>query len=878
MVFRTVKEGNWRCLQRVLGLTAPMADSSHSRFRRIALCGGLVLAAVLGILLAGQPLKSRDATPGCDGGVASPVAVARTPAPDAARPPRPAITARADFAPGALFAYVQPANAAALDAALPAPARALRYVRLNSALLAGLSSPFGQKPGAGRVELPLADGGALAVVIDASEHLGAERWTSVGHLEGRPESRAIFACNEGFLHGSIVDADLGEYALRVATANLSQFYRVDPALVPPCGGERHPTPDARLRAADAPPPVRAAESMAVAVSSTALTAGTVSAAATPAEVHIMILYTQAVMPTLTGAARAAALQSAFDAAIARVNSAFDASLVAVHVKLVRTAETYYAPDGPIVASVAGFNDAALTALQSATDGQMDEIHALRDQSGADLVCLALNRPDAASSGLAFLLDTPGDRTNASFGFSVVQASLFGSTDVFTHELGHNFGCAHDRPNAYGPGAFSYSYGYNFFASDGQQYHDIMAYPPGRGISYFSNPAISAPAPAPANSPGGVAVGQTGESDCARTIGNTVAEVANFRPAMFSVNAQPISQSAGVGGNVTFTTTATAASGGAGPTYQWQFNGTNLTGATNSAFTVASLQPANTGLYLAAATSGSTITSDAAILGVSITSKLAGAAQEIGPNLAHSNGNIYDQVLLQGAAATITADPGQITRLSYVDLTDDIVQVEFSGAGSLSLLLDTPSGPAPAVNYNQPAVPYMKGHAGIVIVDANETTNLSVFSVGRITGSDPSLFKSGVTYDGVADLAFVAILSANGKFGGLRTADAGYFAAKGLTGIYAPGVQFLGPVYASDINASAAATPVFIIGSSPDTRITGGDLLQANGQPVKVGGLTHLQFSAGTKSSGVTLPAQTNRAVLQQNGADVTAQVVANPVP
>ena len=36
-----------------------------------------------------------------------------------------------------LFTYVQPVNAAALDAALPAPARAMHYVRLNPALLAG---------------------------------------------------------------------------------------------------------------------------------------------------------------------------------------------------------------------------------------------------------------------------------------------------------------------------------------------------------------------------------------------------------------------------------------------------------------------------------------------------------------------------------------------------------------------------------------------------------------------------------------------------------------------------------------------------------------------------------------------------------------------
>ncbi|HRE80904.1 MAG TPA: hypothetical protein PLN52_07635, partial [Opitutaceae bacterium] len=76
----------------------------------------------------------------------------------------------------------------------------------------------------------------------------------------------------------------------------------------------------------------------------------------------------------------------------------------------------------------------------------------------------------------------------------------------------------------------------------------------------------------------------------------------------------------------------------------------------------------------------------------------------------ATGNVYDQFLLTGASASITADPGQIARISYIDLNDDIVQVEFSGAGTLTITLTNPSGPAVAVNYNQPTVSYMKGHA------------------------------------------------------------------------------------------------------------------------------------------------------------------------
>jgi hypothetical protein len=356
----------------------------------------------------------------------------------------------------------------------------------------------------------------------------------------------------------------------------------------------------------------------------------------------------------------------------------------------------------------------------------------------------------------------------------------------------------------------------------------------------------------------------------------------------------------VGGTAVF---SPSVSGYPGPSLQWSRNGVDLPEATAATLVLSNAQPADTGIYtLTATNSVGSASDDPAILGLLATSKVTGAGAELQPvDIHHANGNVFDQVLLNGAAATVTADPGQITRTSFVDLNDDIVQVEFSGAGTLSLALDTPSGPAEAAHYHQPGVAYMKGHAGIVIAGANETTNVSIFTVGRATAFDPtgaynylqtitaannpanngsSLFvgHTETAYDGVADIAFIAISSTNGKFGGLRASDANCIATKGLTGIYAPGVQFTGPVFISDINASAAAMPVFIIGSSSDTRITGGDLQQANGLPVKVSGLTQLKFTDGTKSSSAILPAQTNKAVLQQNGADVTAQIVVNPSP
>ena len=339
-------------------------------------------------------------------------------------------------------------------------------------------------------------------------------------------------------------------------------------------------------------------------------------------------------------------------------------------------------------------------------------------------------------------------------------------------------------------------------------------------------------------------------------------------------AQPTSQAAATGGSVTL---SAAASGS--PAFQWLLNGTAVGGATSSTLTLPNLQPGTTGLYTTVGTNSSgSANSGAAIVGLSSAVKLVGSGTEFADIFHAGTGFTYDQILLGAAAASVTADPGQILRMSFIDLNDDIVQVEFSGAGTLSLVLDAPSGPATPQKYNQASTSYMKGHAGIVLSGANATTNLSVFSVGRANAANQALFRSDVTYDGFADLAFIAITSTDGKFGGLRAANASFFAAKGYTGIYAPGVQFTGPVFVSDISASTDATPVLVLGSGTDVRITGGDLLQSNGRSVQVSGITQLKFTAGSNSHGTLFNAQNNRARLEQNGVDVTAQIVVNPTP
>ena len=117
------------------------------------------------------------------------------------------------------------------------------------------------------------------------------------------------------------------------------------------------------------------------------------------------------------------IEAVIDVMIAETNEAYQASDVHLRLALVARSEVQYTEAGD-------FRD--INRLADPSDGYMDEVHATRDRTGADLVHLVFKHEGHPFGGVAHLA--------GAFGLTCQHCG--GST--FAHELGHNMGLRHDR--------------------------------------------------------------------------------------------------------------------------------------------------------------------------------------------------------------------------------------------------------------------------------------------------------------------------------------------------------------------------------------------------------------------------------------------------
>ncbi len=339
--------------------------------------------------------------------------------------------------------------------------------------------------------------------------------TVQGRIGDHGEGTAILTYYQGALSGSIRLASGEFYEVFVAGSGIGEVRQVrfrglgaqgTDAIVPEnegAGGE------------DRPEPARERKPSASAMEAAIHTAGGAPV------VDVLVAYTGRARQARGGAA---GMLAHINQVIAESNTALVSSAVNMQFRLAHTVEVS-ADDS---ASNMNYSN-VLGALRSPADGELDELHALREQYSADMVSLWVSPPLPGSEtytiGMAYILGGSPE-TFGENAFSVVhQTYAGGSSATFAHEAGHNLGLNHDPDNGgVNGGLFPDSVGYQQKALN-PKFFTIMAYSAKCGdcqrLTQFSNPELKFQATA-------IPTGVTGKNDAARTLNIVAPSAARWR--------------------------------------------------------------------------------------------------------------------------------------------------------------------------------------------------------------------------------------------------------------------------------------------------------------------------------------------------------------
>lgn len=386
---------------------------------------------------------------------------------------------------------------------LDAPGRAIAAVRSRSVLVdaAALfpSGAGGRKhdlPG-GPLTLNLFDDVSVVMTPRESQTVGKDGTTIlVGDNDAATGGQTRIANAGGTLYGIVRTSGSRLYEIAPVGDGVYVIREIDQSSYP--DEEEKLPPDAGPAAPGSPG------------ASDASSGGAVVAADDGSTIDVMVLYTPSAKAAAGGQA---AMDALIALAVSETNQGYANSGVVQRFRLVHAQEVAY---------VETSFDTALSDLQGTSDGRMDQIHALRNQYGADIVSLLINNTDYC--GLGYLMTSTGSDFSAN-AFNVVHYGCATGYYSFAHECGHNQGAHHDRANAGGSILYNYAYGFQQTAAS-PAFRTIMAYNCAGGctrVNYWSNPDVSYN-----GYPTGVLSTAVNAADNHLTLNNTRTIAANWR--------------------------------------------------------------------------------------------------------------------------------------------------------------------------------------------------------------------------------------------------------------------------------------------------------------------------------------------------------------
>jgi hypothetical protein len=340
---------------------------------------------------------------------------------------------------------------------------------------------------ANRIVLNLFEDVTLNAVLDRWEDRSTASFNWSGHIEGAPRSQVTLVVEDGVMVGNLRVAD-SHFQIRYLGADLHVVQQIDESRFPPDGDPIPVYLPAGGTGADLP----------------------ITSPDDGSILDVMVIYTPAARAAAGGTT---AMNALINLAAAETNTAYARSGVFPRLRVVHGEEVSYTESGNF------FTD--LDRLTNPSDGFMDNVHALRNVHGADLVSLIVE--GTSLCGIAWLMTTQSNAFEA-FAFSVVARICASGNYTFGHELGHNMGLQHDRADAPADGVFPFSHGYvdivhNFRDIMGTQTSCVSCV----RIQNFSNPNVTFN-----GFPTGVPQGSPQSADAAASLNATAFTVANWR--------------------------------------------------------------------------------------------------------------------------------------------------------------------------------------------------------------------------------------------------------------------------------------------------------------------------------------------------------------